>query len=128
MLNEPSEQGGSYFSPRKRRRAVLTKNFEFRRAYRYAKSYVSPLVVTYVLPKKSGGVRVGVSAAKKIGNAVVRNRARRVVKAAFFGVSDMARGNWDIVFVCRTRTAQAKSDEVRSIIINQLSAAGVIKR
>ena len=41
---------------------------------------VSPVVVTYVLKNRAGTVRVGITTSKKIGGAVQRNRARRVIR------------------------------------------------
>ena len=44
----------------------IVRNTEFARAYRRGKSYVSPFLVTYVLRRKSGGVRLGITTSKKI--------------------------------------------------------------
>lgn len=45
----------------------LTRNNEFTRAYRRGKSFVHPFLVTYVFPRRSGKVRVGITSSKKIG-------------------------------------------------------------
>ena len=60
----------------------IRRNSEFGRVYARGKSYVNPGLVMYVLKTRSKKTRVGLTATKKIGHAVQRNRARRVMKAA----------------------------------------------
>ena len=58
----------------------LTENHEYKRVYARGKSAVRPALVLYCLRnKKVKQARVGITASKKIGNAVKRNRARRLV-------------------------------------------------
>jgi ribonuclease P protein component len=58
----------------------LKKNKEFRKIYNKGKSYVHPLIVLYVLPNSLGKNRVGFTVSKRIGNAVQRNRVKRLLK------------------------------------------------
>ena len=60
----------------------IRRNSEFGRVYARGKSYVNPALVLYVLKTRGRNTRVGLTATKKIGHAVQRNRARRVMKAA----------------------------------------------
>lgn len=105
---------------------TINRNHLFRRAYRNGKSFVSPFVVTYVVKRRSGGLRVGITASKKIGCAVVRNRARRVVRAAAFALLKDIDAPYDIVLVCRKATAAQKSTRVQSVLDNHLKKAGVL--
>ena len=50
----------------------LCRNNDFRRLYARGKSYVTPLVVVYVMKNRTKNVRVGITTSKKIGNAVLR--------------------------------------------------------
>lgn len=109
-----------------KRRAVLNRNFQFQSVYRNGKSFVSPLLVTYVARRRRGGIRYGITASKKIGGAVARNRARRVVKAAAGEVLSQAGGSFDIVFVCRQATISSKSYKVAAVLSKQLRKAGVL--
>lgn len=106
---------------------TINRNSLFSRAYRSKLSFVSPYVITYVVPRKKGRVRVGVTASKKIGCAVVRNRARRVVKAAASQVLQNADGCFDVVFVCRSATAAQKSTALEPILAKHLRKAGVLR-
>ena len=56
----------------------IRRNSEFGRVYARGKSYVNPALVLYVLKTRGRNTRVGLTATKKIGHAVQRNRARRV--------------------------------------------------
>lgn len=103
----------------------LCKNHEFRRAYARGKSFVSPAVVAYVLKNRCKALRVGITTSKKIGGAVQRNRARRVIREAFREISAEVRPGYDIVFVARGRTPSVKSTEVCGQIRQQLKDAGI---
>lgn len=106
---------------------VLKKNNEFTRAYTRGKSMVHPLVVIYINKNRFGITRIGITASKKIGNAVVRNRARRVLRAAICDVLPQNAGGFDFVFVARGQTAKAKSWQAANAIKKLLQNAGVIK-
>ena len=58
---------------------TLTKNKEFSRIYARGKSYVHPNLVLYVAKNRLGYTRIGLTATKKVGHAVQRNRARRIM-------------------------------------------------
>ena len=105
---------------------AINQNKEFVRGYRKGISNVSPLVVTYVLKNRYGYMRIGITASKKVGCAVKRNRARRVIREAVRSLNlDMSKG-YDIIFVARSRTAKAKTYEVAPMIEKRLRDAGVI--
>ncbi len=55
---------------------MLRENYLFRRLYHKGKSYVAPCVAVYCRKAKGSGNRLGITATKKIGKAVARNRAR----------------------------------------------------
>ena len=61
---------------------TLNKNWHFNRVYSRGKSYVHPHVVLYVAKNRLGYTRIGLTATKKVGHAVQRNRARRVILVA----------------------------------------------
>lgn len=104
----------------------LTRNNDFRRAYARGKSYVSPVVVVYVIKNRYKMLRVGITTSKKIGNAVHRSRARRVIREAYRQLAGRVRPGVDLVFVARGRTPYVKSTEVQRHMEKQLKAAGVL--
>ena len=105
---------------------TLKSNTDFRRAYGRGKAYTNPALVTYVIKNRAGICRIGITTSKKIGNAVERNRARRVIREAFFAQGDI-QGGYDIVFVARTKTVFKKSTEISAVMRSQLTSAGIIR-
>ena len=106
---------------------TLKTNSDFRRAYARGKSYTNPALVMYVRKNRAGSCRIGITASKKIGNAVQRNRARRVIREAFRQVNLPLKGNYDVVFVARTKTVHKKSTDIYNVMLPMLIEAGVIK-
>ena len=104
----------------------LRKNGQFRYVYRKGKGGACrELALGYV---KSPKMLVGFAVSKKIGNAVERNRSRRVIRAAYRAVAPLTGGGWDIVFVARSKTKYLKSTQLEPIILRHLEQAGVINR
>lgn len=64
----------------KKQQRVL-KSTEFSQMISRRKSFSSPGFVLYVQPRKEEHARVGISVGKKLGNAVVRTRTKRQVRA-----------------------------------------------
>ena len=68
------------------KKTTLKLNKEFRRLYFKGSSAVHPLIVTYACKNRLGRNRIGITATKKIGKAVCRNRCKRIIRAAFHQV------------------------------------------
>ena len=105
----------------------ICRNNDFRRNYARGKSYVSPLVVVYALKNRTKNVRVGITTSKKVGNAVQRNRSRRVIREAFRALAPRVRPGFDLVLVARGKTPYVKSTDVRRQLERQLQAAGLLR-
>ncbi|MBQ7726087.1 MAG: ribonuclease P protein component [Clostridia bacterium] len=106
----------------------IKQNFEFRRAYSRGKAYVTPFFVIYVFKTRKSTVRLGVTTGKKIGKAVARNRARRVITAAFRENLPFLSTGYDFVIVARTRILTVKSTTAAAAMKKQLQAAGLWNR
>ncbi len=109
-----------------KRCSTLKNDYEFRRAYGRGRNSVSAGLVVYCLKKKKGGVRIGITTGKKVGNAVARNRARRLIREAVRQHEHDIRGNWDIVLVARTRTPYLKMQDVSSELEKALVQMGIL--
>lgn len=105
----------------------LKSNRDFRRVYQRGKSYVCPYFVVYVNPNRSSDIRLGITAGKKIGNAVKRNRAKRVITAAFRAVYPYLLAGTDFVIVARTRILDVKSTKVEALLSKILSDNGALQ-
>ena len=103
----------------------IRRNSEFGRVYARGKSYVNPALVLYVLKTRGKKTRVGLTATKKIGHAVQRNRARRVMKAAIDEHLDHNIGGYDLVFVARGITPHLKSWQLSEVVAKLFAQAGL---
>lgn len=103
----------------------INKNKDFVRAYNRGKSYVHPQVVLYVCKNRARVTRVGLTATKKVGNAVQRNRARRVMREALFQNLSQNVGGYDIILVARSQTPHLKSTQLAKTVGRLLKKAGV---
>ena len=104
---------------------TLNKNSDFRRCYQRGRVYTDPALVIYIVRRRAGICRIGITASKTIGNAVQRNRARRVIRAATEMLPPLKTG-FDIVFVARTRTLKRKSTEIYPFMKKTFEAAGLL--
>lgn len=88
-------------SPRRRR---LSRSGDFRRAYRKGSSRATRHLVLYRFDRgeeEDPEIRLGVSVSRKLGDAVTRNRVKRVLKEAFWAEVDPESAEHDFVLVAR---------------------------
>ena len=65
-------------------KAYLRGSSDFQKVYRQGKRYEGVLMTAFVLPNNLSHNRFGVTASRKaLGNAVQRNRAKRLLKETF---------------------------------------------
>ena len=105
---------------------TLKENKDFRRLYYRGESKASRCLVTYAMKSRGKNCRYGITTSKKIGNAVQRNRSRRVIRAAYCELEPRINGNWDFVFVARGLTSKVKMQEVLKDMENHFMEMGVI--
>lgn len=105
---------------------TLKENKDFRRLYYRGKSLASDNLVTYAMKNRGGGCRIGITTSKKIGNAVERNRSRRVIRAAFSELEGRINGSYDFVFVARSKTSRVKMQDVLCSMTEHFKSLGVI--
>lgn len=104
---------------------AICRNREFSRIYAKGKSYVHPQIVLYVFKTNNRPTQVGFTATKKIGNAVKRNRARRVMKAALAEHLPTGTKGFDLVLVARGQTPLLKSTQLSKTLGKLFVKAGL---
>jgi len=78
----------------------LTRRSEFLKVASRGRKAARPGLVLQAMPQPEGGLRLGFTATKKIGNAVVRNRAkRRLREAARLMLGAAPPEGWDLVLL-----------------------------
>jgi len=79
----------------------LKKTSEFKRVYAGGRSYAKGFVVMYVYRHGRPMRRAGFTISKKIGNAVTRNRVKRLFREAYRLNKERLQEGFDLVFVAR---------------------------
>ena len=110
-----------------KRRFRLTRSKDFERVRRFGKSYAHPLVVLIAHPNELQQVRIGVAAGKSLGGAVVRNRAKRLLRAAAAPLAPSIHSGHDLVLLARRPMNQAKSPQVKSVLETLFKRAKLIE-
>ena len=116
---------GKPLGRRPMRYRTLNKNWQFNRVYGRGKSYVHPHCVLYVAKNRLGYTRIGLTATKKVGHAVQRNRARRVMRAALSEHLAQNIGGYDIILVARGQTPRLKSTQLSKTLGKLFAKAGL---
>ena len=106
---------------------TIKKNNEFKKVYKKGKSIVGRYIVVYVLNNHLKINRIGITVSKKLGNAVKRNRARRVMKEAYRLNQQMFKLGYDIIIVGRSRSVTAKMYEVEDCLQKIMSKHNLMK-
>ncbi|MBO4693916.1 MAG: ribonuclease P protein component [Clostridia bacterium] len=104
----------------------LKQNWEFRRLYNRGKCVATSEFILYFAKGKSGRVRLGITAGKKIGSAVRRNRAKRIINAAFDSCLPRIKKGYDFCIVARAKILSLKSTQVTDMIFKKLTENGLI--
>ena len=84
-----------------RKTVPLKKNWEFSRVYRKGHFCAGRYIVIYILKNSCTINRLGISASKKVGNSVKRNRLRRLVRESYREQEKTIKLGFDIVFLIR---------------------------
>ncbi len=91
----------------------LKKRPEFLCVAQNGKKWVADTVIVQAMRTDSNQIRFGFTATKKVGNAVIRNRAKRRLRAA---ADEIAKNHdlksADIVLIARDTSATADWDEL----------------
>ncbi len=119
---------------RKDRRMDVQKKYrlrdraDFTRVYRYGRSFANHQLVLYVFNRPQvDRFRVGVSASKKIGNAVMRNRMRRMIKEIVRLQSDRVVDHVDLIFIVRKGATTMNYEQLSKSVHHVLRKASVLK-
>ena len=102
----------------------IKKDKEFRFLFKKGDSIVTDVYGCYARESKRRVNRIGIVTGKKVGNAVKRSRARRVIREAFRLIEPLLREQtqkrYDFIFVARAKTPAMKSTQVYRQMENRL--------
>ena len=105
----------------------IKQNSRFARLYKKGKSFVSPCLVCYIRKLPYDEVMLGLTVSKKIGGAVARNRAKRVLRAAAREAVQRGLCSCELLLVARGKTPFIKSTRAAAELIEILEKNGFLK-
>jgi ribonuclease P protein component len=110
------------------RRFRLTRSEDFKRVRRSGKSYAHPLVVLIVQKSDQPHIRIriGVAAGRTVGTAVVRNRAKRLLREAMRTLIPKIASGLDLILIARAGLASASLEDTHQAVQNLLQRAQII--
>jgi ribonuclease P protein component len=107
----------------------LTSPNDFRRVFQSGSAISNKYVVLrYLLRDDAGDNRVAFVAGKSLGSAVVRNRAKRLLREAYRRNKEKITQGYDIVVIARSSLKGRTYWEAEKRLLSTLVAGGLIKR
>ncbi len=108
----------------------LRKREDFSKVYRTGKSVANYQFVLYYREQSvRPAFRLGISASKKLGNAVVRNRLRRTVKEIWRLNQDRILPNYDYVVIIRKAAVDMDYQQMEKSMLHVLKKGSfLVKR
>ena len=105
--------------------SALKLNHIFRRQYA-TQGYANGMLVLYARPNRLGQNRVGITTGKKLGHAVVRNRARRRLREVYRLNEALFKPGYDIVVVARHKCVTADFQKLTKAYLSLAEKAGIL--
>ena len=96
------------------------------RRFSKGKSTANRQFVVYQLDKEEQpNFRIGLSVSKKIGNAVVRNRIKRMIRQSITELKDEIDSGKDFVIIARKPCAEMTYEELKKSLIHVFKRSGM---
>lgn len=106
----------------------LKANSDFQRVRREGRTWSHPLIVLITRANGLNESRVGITAAKMVGSAVARNRAKRRLREALQQATPTLAEGWDVVLVARPGLPKAKWLDVTEALAQVIGRAKIRKQ
>lgn len=110
------------------RRARLQRSVDFERARRAGRPWYHPMFVFIAAPNGLDRTRVGVVAGRKMGKAVARNRAKRLLREAARRLYPYLMPGWDLILIARSPILDAKEPQVEAALEQIAREAGIWRK
>ena len=105
----------------------ITRKFEYSSVISQHKVTAGRYLKAYLLIEQGAKRKAGFIAGKRVGPAVVRNRARRLLKESYRRLkSELQDHGFKVVFVATPGISDAKADDVRAEMRRILRKMGLV--
>ena len=105
----------------------LKKKWEFQRGYRKGRKYWNREFVVYVYQNMFNSTRLGITASKKIGKSVQRNRTKRLIREVFRLSKERIHPGYDIIVVGRSPSIYLKYQGAQKALLHLFRKARILK-
>lgn len=112
------------FKFRKINRIKSKKGFQL--VYTSGRSVVDTLSVIYVLASPAEEVKIGLAVGKKLGNAVLRNHVKRMMREVFRIRKNEIKSNTNIIWVARKKLIAADYKTYDRVLMRLVKRAGLM--
>lgn len=97
------------------------------RVRRFGKSYAHPFIVLITLPNQMDNSRFAITAGRSLGNAVQRNRAKRILRETLRMQFPEIASGWDVVLMAREPMNSASFQDIEVALRSLLSQANLLE-
>jgi len=94
----------------------LKKNNEFRLVYTKGKKIFGKFIIIYLLLRDQTDNRLGIIVKKNIGNAVFRNRVKRILREIWWEKVNQYISGYDVIVIAKANIKEASFKEIESEI------------
>ena len=105
---------------------TIKLNREFAYAYKKGTKIVTDTLVLYFYANRQTESKLGLTVSTALGGAVVRNRLKRLMRAAFGARKDDIKKGFNIIIAGRNRMKDAKFEKILSDLDYCLKKAGLL--
>ena len=109
------------------KKEVLRKKSDFSSIYKKGKSVGDRYVVVFCRKNNLPYNRIAFLASKKVGNSVVRNRAKRLMKESYRNIEGSLPEGYDFIIIARNTICGKKCAEVEKSLNSAFRRTGVKK-
>ena len=104
----------------------LTRSEDFSQVKRDGKSISNRLFKIILHPNGTPTSRFGIITGKSIGNAVTRNRCKRLMRASIQSICNSLHPGWDVIIIVRHSAVQADYQDTQTGLTELLRRAGLL--
>ena len=105
----------------------LTRSSLFRETYEQGRRWTGRYMVLWLRSGEGASLRLGVVSSRKVGEAVARVRARRLLREAYRRSRHRFSGPYDIILVSRRSVLDARWEDICLELLALATKAGLVR-